>query len=93
MADSKVPCSVSGIPPMPYVTFDQASGQGPGSAGEKIYKARREYFYTQTIRRGLFVQPFHHWYIAHRHTDADLERALTAIAESLELTAKKFPAN
>ncbi|HTX71703.1 MAG TPA: aminotransferase class III-fold pyridoxal phosphate-dependent enzyme [Rectinemataceae bacterium] len=91
VADSKVPCSVSGIPPMPYITFDQAAGEGPGTPGEKVYKARREYFYTQTIRRGLFVQPFHHWYIAHRHTDADLERALTAIAESLELTAAKFP--
>jgi hypothetical protein len=37
------------------------------------------------------VQPYHHWYIAHRHTEADLEKALKAIAESLELTAKKFP--
>ena len=92
VADSKVPCTVSGIPPMPYLTFDQAASEGPGTPGEKVYKARREYFYTQTIRRGLFVQPFHHWYIAHRHTDADLEKALAAIAESLELTAKKFPA-
>ena len=92
VADSKVPCSVSGIPPMPYLTFDQAADEGPGSPGEKVYKARREYFYTQTIRRGLFVQPYHHWYIAHRHTEADLDKALSAIAESLELTAKKFPA-
>ena len=90
--DSGVPATVSGIPPMPYVTFDQAAHEGPGSPGEKVYKARREYFYTQTIRRGLFVQPYHHWYIAHRHTDADLERALWAIQESLELTAKNFPA-
>ncbi|HUW40802.1 MAG TPA: aminotransferase class III-fold pyridoxal phosphate-dependent enzyme [Rectinemataceae bacterium] len=91
VADSKVPCSVSGIPPMPYITFDQAPGEGSGTPGEKVYKARREYFYTQTIRRGLFVQPYHHWYIAHRHTEADLEKALAAIAESLELTAARFP--
>jgi glutamate-1-semialdehyde aminotransferase len=91
VADSRVPATVSGIPPMPYVTFDQGASEGPGTPGEKVYKARREYFYTQTIRRGLFVQPYHHWYIAHRHTDADLEKALNAIAESLELTAKKFP--
>ena len=83
---SGVPCRVSGIPPMPYITFHQTPGEG-----ERIYKARREYFYTQTIRRGLFVQPYHHWYIAHRHTDADLEKALWAIGESLELTAAKFP--
>jgi len=90
--DSGVPATVSGIPPMPFVTFDQSEGEGPGTPGEKTYKARREYFYTQTVRRGLFIQPYHHWYIAHRHTDADLEKALWAIQESLELTAKKFPA-
>jgi len=77
---------------MPFVTFDQSEGEGPGTPGEKTYKARREYFYTQTVRRGLFIQPYHHWYIAHRHTDADLAKALSAIGESLELTAKKFPA-
>jgi glutamate-1-semialdehyde aminotransferase len=91
-AKSGVPTTVSGIPPMPFVTFDQGPGEMPGTPGEKVYKARREYFYTQTIRRGLFIQPFHHWYIAHRHTDADLRKALDVIAESLELTAKKFPA-
>jgi glutamate-1-semialdehyde aminotransferase len=92
VSGSGVPATVSGIPPMPFVTFDQGPGEAAGTPGEKAYKARREYFYTQTIRRGLFIQPFHHWYIAHRHTDADLERALWAIAEALELTATKFPA-
>jgi len=90
---SGVPATVSGIPPMPYVTFDQGKGEAAGTPGERVYKARREYFYTQTIRRGLFIQPYHHWYIAHRHTDADLAKALWAIEESLELTAKKFPVN
>jgi glutamate-1-semialdehyde aminotransferase len=83
---SGVPATVSGIPAMPFITFDHA----PTDA-EKTYKARREYFYTQTIRRGLFIQPFHHWYIAYRHTEADLARALGIIEESLELTAKAWP--
>jgi len=87
VASSGVPATVSGIPPMPFITFDKAEGDE-----EKEYRARREYFYTQTIRRGLFIQPYHHWYIAHRHSDQDLEFALGAIAESLELTAAKFPA-
>ncbi|MDA8409820.1 MAG: aminotransferase class III-fold pyridoxal phosphate-dependent enzyme [Treponema sp.] len=92
VAKSGVPATVSGIPPMPFITFDAGPGEAAGTPGEKIYKARREYFYTQTIRRGLFIQPFHHWYIAHRHTDADLKKALDVIAESLELTMKKYPA-
>ncbi len=92
IAKSGVPATVSGIPPMPFITFDAGPGEAAGTPGEKTYKARREYFYTQTIRRGLFIQPFHHWYIAHRHTDADLKKALDVIAESLELTMKKYPA-
>jgi hypothetical protein len=43
------------------------------------------------VRHGLFIQPYHHWYIAHRHTDEDLDKALWAIRESLELTMKKYP--
>ncbi len=92
IAKSGVPATVSGIPPMPFITFDAGPGEAAGTPGEKTYKARREYFYTQTIRRGLFIQPFHHWYIAHRHTDADLKKSLDVIAESLELTMKKYPA-
>jgi glutamate-1-semialdehyde aminotransferase len=91
VAASGVPATVSGIPPMPFVTFDQGPDERPGMPGEKLYKARREYFYTQTIRRGLFIQPYHHWYIAHRHTDEDLDTALRAVAEALELTARKYP--
>ena len=64
---SGVPVTKSGIPPMPFLTFDHVDDQ---------YKERRTEFYTQCIRRGLFVQPYHHWYICYRHTEADLSRAL-----------------
>ncbi|MDP2792197.1 MAG: aminotransferase class III-fold pyridoxal phosphate-dependent enzyme [Rectinemataceae bacterium] len=84
---SGVPATVSGIPPMPFITFNPAP-----SDAEKTYKARREYFYTQTVRRGLFIQPFHQWYIAYRHTEEDLAKALRIIEESLELTARAYPA-
>ncbi|MCX7023515.1 MAG: aminotransferase class III-fold pyridoxal phosphate-dependent enzyme [Spirochaetes bacterium] len=86
VAASGVPATVNGIPPMPFITFEKHPEDG-----EKTYKARREYFYTQTIRRGIFIQPYHHWYIAHRHTDADLDKAIQTVGESLELTMKKFP--
>jgi len=83
VATSKVPATVSGIPPMPYLTFDKA---------DQHYKARRELFYTETIRRGLFIQPFHHWYICGRHSDADLAKALQAIREALDIVAETYPA-
>jgi len=40
-------------------------------------------FYTQLIRRGVFLQPYHHGYICYRHTDADLAFTVQAIKESL----------
>jgi glutamate-1-semialdehyde aminotransferase len=78
---SGVPCTASGIPPMPFLTFDH------DEAGR--YRERRTRFYTETIRRHLFVQPFHHWYLCHRHTDADLARALEVIEESLAIVRRE----
>ncbi|MGI5843770.1 MAG: aspartate aminotransferase family protein [Candidatus Xenobium sp.] len=82
VAEAKVPVTVSGIPPMPYLTFDRVDDH---------YKARRERFYTETIRRGLFIQPYHHWYICARHTEEDLTRALQIIREALAIIAEAFP--
>jgi glutamate-1-semialdehyde aminotransferase len=72
--DSGLAVTVSGIPPMPFLTFDRTDPQ---------YKERRTRFYTECIRRGLFVQPYHHWYINYRHTEEDLARALEIIRASL----------
>jgi glutamate-1-semialdehyde aminotransferase len=80
---SGVQAHLSGIPPMPYITF-------PADA-EKKYKERRKLFFTEAIRRGLFMQPFHHSYIAHRHTDGDLAEAAEIIRLSLAEVAKQIP--
>ena len=79
---SGVPVTKSGIPPMPFLTFDKV---------DEHYKERRTEFYTQCIRRGLFVQPYHHWYIAYRHTEEDLARALEVVEESLAYVAQEYP--
>ena len=79
---SGVPVTKSGIPPMPFLTFDHA---------DDLYRERRTEFYTQCIRRGLFVQPYHHWYICYRHTQADLDRALDVVEESLAYVAQEYP--
>lgn len=77
--NSELPITVSGIPPMPFLTFDRDDTE--------LYKKRRIRFYTEAIRNGLFIQPYHHWYIAHRHTNEDLERAIDIIDESLHVVA------
>jgi glutamate-1-semialdehyde aminotransferase len=68
--------SVSGIPVMPFLTFDRT---------DPHYKERRTRFYTECIRRGLFVQPYHHWYINYRHTDTDLDRAAEIVEAALSI--------
>lgn len=76
------PITISGIPPMPFITFDKV---------DENYKIRRKEFYTQTIRKGLFVQPYHHWYICFRHTEDDLNNALNYIDEALSYVIQKYP--
>jgi glutamate-1-semialdehyde-2,1-aminomutase len=80
---SGVPATVSGIPPMPFLTFDKT---------DQKYKERRVRFYTETIRRGLFIQPYHHWYITYRHSAGDLENALQTISDALAIVSKDYPA-
>jgi 3-aminobutanoyl-CoA transaminase len=77
----EVPCELSGGPWMPFITFNKDSSG--------LYKKLRTEFYTQLIRKKVFLQPFHHGYIAYRHTDEDLNYASEMIAESLH-SLKKF---
>ena len=78
----EAPITVSGIPPMPFITFNKV---------DEDYKARRTEFYTQTIRKGLFIQPYHHWYICYRHTEADMAKALRTIDEAMAYVMEKYP--
>jgi glutamate-1-semialdehyde aminotransferase len=74
--DSRVPCTFSGGPWMPYITFD--------ADPNFLYRELREEFYRQLIRRKIFLQPYHHGYICYRHTEEDLENAVNMISESLK---------
>ncbi len=76
-----VGAEVSGIPPMPYITFKRDP--------DKRYKEKRTDFYTQLIRRRVFMQPYHHGYICYRHTEEELEYSINAIKESLEFIESK----
>ena len=75
VADSGIPARFSGAPWMPFITFPR------DEAG--LYKKLRTEFYTQLIRRGVFLQPYHHGYICYRHTDEDLAYTVQAIKDSL----------
>ncbi|MGR3176900.1 MAG: aspartate aminotransferase family protein [Candidatus Anammoxibacter sp.] len=70
-----VGAELSGIAPMFFITFKKDE--------QKTYKKRRMDFYAQLIRRGIFMHPYHHGYIAYRHTENDLDETVNAIDEAL----------
>lgn len=75
IAESGMPAEFSGSPWMPFVTFPKDE--------TGLYKKLRTQFYTELIRRKVFLQPYHHGYICYRHTDEDLAYTVGAIQESL----------
>ena len=78
--DNKIPCTFTGEPWMPYITFDPDP--------DYLYRKLREEFYRQLIRRKVFLQPFHHGYIAYRHSAEELNYAAKMIDEALKLCKK-----
>ncbi|MBN2725036.1 MAG: aminotransferase class III-fold pyridoxal phosphate-dependent enzyme [Deltaproteobacteria bacterium] len=73
--ESGVSAEMTGIPVMPYIYFTPSE--------DKKYKARRTLFHTYAIRAGVFMQPYHHSYIAIRHTDEELERVKQVFRDGL----------
>lgn len=57
---------------------------------QKTYKNRRRDFYTYAIRKGVFIQPYHHGYVAYRHTEPDLVSAARVVDEALQFVAQKY---
>jgi glutamate-1-semialdehyde aminotransferase len=78
---SGVPCGFSGIPWTPYIMFKDPS--------DMMNMKLRLTLYTHLIRAGVFLSPYHHGYFIHQHTDADLQRAVDAIAEGLDEIRKQ----
>lgn len=78
----QVGAELSGVAPMFFITFKR------DEAG--THRARRDDFYTQLIRRGIFFAPHHHGYICYRHTDQDLDIAAHAIDEAFAYLNEKY---
>jgi 3-aminobutanoyl-CoA transaminase len=71
----EIPAEVSGPPPMPFLSFK--------SDEQKRHQERRRIFYTEVIANGVFLHPFHHWYILFTHTDKDIETTLSVIEKAM----------
>jgi len=77
-----VGAELTGVAPMFYITFKKD--------GTDTHRAKRDDFYTQLIRRGIFLHPYHHGYISYRHTEADLETTAKAIDEAMAYVKDKY---
>jgi 3-aminobutanoyl-CoA transaminase len=82
LSKHNINAELSGIPPMFFITFPKNE--------DGSYKAMRKDFYTQMIRRNIFLQPYHHWYVSYRHTTEDLDKTIKAIDESLTYLEEKY---
>jgi glutamate-1-semialdehyde aminotransferase len=78
----EVGAEISGVAPMFFITFKRDKAE--------THRARRDEFYTQLIRRGIFFTPHHHGYICYRHTDQDLDITANAIDEALAYLNEKY---
>jgi glutamate-1-semialdehyde aminotransferase len=81
--NSGILCEFSGGPSMPFITFPKAKNDP-----QNTYKKLRTEFYKNLIRKGVFLQPFHHGYIAFRHTEQDLQYVAESIEQALAQTKK-----
>jgi 3-aminobutanoyl-CoA transaminase len=82
MSKYNVGAELTGVAPMFYITFKKDAAN--------TFRGRRDDFYTQLIRRGIFLHPHHHGYICHRHTDEDLDITAKAIDEALAYVNEKY---
>jgi len=62
------------------------------SANKEVEKAKRmtELFYSETVKRGIFFHPGHHWFTCYSHTDEDIKKTLKASEESLDIAIKSL---
>jgi glutamate-1-semialdehyde aminotransferase len=72
---SNINCKFSGAPWMPFISFNEEK--------ETTNRKMRNLFYTNLIRLGIFLSPFHHGYIMFRHTKENLNEISNCIEESL----------
>jgi glutamate-1-semialdehyde 2,1-aminomutase len=69
----------SGPPAIPFMTF-------VGDAG----LARSHTFCGECARRGVFLHPFHNWFLMTAHKERDIDQALTVTEEAFKAVKAKF---
>jgi len=80
----KSPINNVGIAPMPSFLFDR------DKLGEEMWVAHTFTLFTYLIRSGIFMHPYHQSYIAYRHTQEDMDKALDALDKGLSVVEEAY---
>jgi len=93
----KVKAEVIGVPIMPFLIFgDKADYEKTwyekiyeeGDPGTEEDKRLMNVFYSETIKRGVFFHPRHHWFSCLSHTDEDVKKTLQVAEQALDIAKK-----
>ena len=71
--------TLSGPPAIPFLTFD---------ADEHFERSRL--WAGECARRGVFVAPYHNWFLSAAHGDADIDDALVATEGAFKVVKQQF---
>jgi len=69
----------SGPPALPFLTFDNDDGF-----------QRSRLWAGECARRGVFLAPFHNWFLCAAHSEADIDEALVATEGAFKVVKDKF---
>jgi glutamate-1-semialdehyde 2,1-aminomutase len=76
-----LPVTVSGPPALPYMAFDD------DSQDLRLMQA----FCREMIARGVFLHPYHNWFLCAAHTEEDIDEILEAAEAAFRVTNWHHP--
>jgi len=93
----KVKAEVIGVPIMPFLIFGKKENYEKvwyekiyeeGDPGTEENKRLTNVFYSETIKRGIFFHPRHHWFSCLSHTDEDVKKTLQVAEQAFDIAKK-----
>lgn len=97
--ETKVRADVIGLPIMPFLVFGKKEDYEKtwyehiyeeGDPGTEEDKRLMRAFYSESIKRGVFFHPRHHWFSCFSHTDEDVKITLQRAKEALNAAKKSI---
>ncbi len=77
--DHGLKVTISGPPQIPFMSF----------VGD-IDRARADCWTSACVARGVYLHPFHNWFLSAAHTDKDIDQALEATNEAFADVARRY---